>query len=306
MSFPSKNRVMPSAEHAFLDMAETCMGYGEESEPDHSDKCYEVLDYHCIIANPRARVIRSPIRAVNMGYAAASVGWNLGLRHDVASITKWNPIGAKFSDDGVTFNGANYGARFMDHLFETMDFFRKVDNDSRRAWTPLLGTRDNDYGKEYKLTGKDFPCTIGFALRIKPDENKEPCLVMQVIMRSQNAWGVFPYDVYLMSVVHELVANSLGIKLGPLSWHCMSLHLYERDWLKAREYITAEKARRGGMQWVEDRQIDYDLESAMQVYPGIFRELTGIDPTGIPYSPVPGDPVVLEMTQGKPQVTVTA
>lgn len=194
----------------------------------------EVLGWTGTLTNPRARRIGNPVRNVRKGYPAASVAWNLGMNNDVDSICWWNPNGRRISDDGITFYGANYGQRWDGYLEEAIHLLEQ-DKFTRRAWVPIWAPTDlvdNQAEILYSREGKDVPCTLGFGLRVFDGDVQgvvAPRLDMQVVMRSQAAWGVFPYDVYLFSVLQELIANTMGIRLGNLHWSANSLHVYDRE-----------------------------------------------------------------------------
>jgi thymidylate synthase len=58
---------------------------------------------------------------------------------------------------------------------------------------------------------------------------------MIATMRSQDAWWGFVYDTGEFQWFQEIMAGWLGVELGRYIHFDGSLHLYERDWLKARE-----------------------------------------------------------------------
>lgn len=200
----------------------------------------DFLGWTGTLTNPRARRVYNPVRKIRFGYPAASVAWNLGMRDDVDSICWWNENGRRISDDGITFYGANYGQRWDGYLEEALELL-KQDPATRRAWVPIWAPTDLvDREKEilYSREGKDVPCTVGFGLRLfdrKEEDRTVRRLDMQVVMRSQAAWGVFPYDLYLFSVLQELIANELGVRLGELHWYANSVHIYDRElpWIES-------------------------------------------------------------------------
>jgi thymidylate synthase len=217
------------------------------------------------------------------------------MRPDAASICWWNPNGKFISDDGLTFRGANYGLRMLAQLNDVIDLLGE-DPASRRTWVPIWGTRDDDFSLEYRRNGKDVPCMLGFGLSIVPGGRVD----MEVVMRSQSAYGVFPYDLYLMSVVHELVANQLGVGLGFLHWHCMSLHVYANEIEKASRVIEET------VKSESDTPIQINLETAMQMYPVVFQELTPCIATGNTIRWDASDPVVNQMLQGAALINTQA
>lgn len=206
--------------------------HGHRSSP-RDQLTLEVLGWSAKLVHPRARVVKNPAREVRHGYCAASCAWNLGMRDDLASIEWWNPNGRFIAEEGK-FYGANYGQRWADPLEEAM-LLMSDDPDTRRAWVPIW--RPSDLESGYSRVGKDVPCTLGFGLRTTNDK-----LDLQVVMRSQSL-SILPYDVFLFSVLQELVANTMGLEMGALYWCCNSLHVY-----LSREYAT----NRATYEWYRD------------------------------------------------------
>jgi thymidylate synthase len=62
-------------------------------------------------------------------------------------------------------------------------------------------------------------------------------------MRSNDAiWGV-PYDIFLFSTFHEMMALQLGLDLGDYHHYAASLHIYERHFKLATMIADVETAR---------------------------------------------------------------
>lgn len=216
-----------TADDAVHQLASEIKLVGDEASP-RGMTTRELTSVAFTIEDPRDRLVRC--RPIREGYAAASVAWNLAQRDDVASICEWNEHGRKISDDGVKFHGANYGQRWNGYLLEAVELL-KLDPDTRRAWVPIWKPGDlvrlnlDGCRTNYSRDGKDVPCTLGFGLRIRNSN----VLDMQVIMRSQSVVGVMPYDVFLFTVLQELIANELGIHLGRYEHTMLSAHVYERE-----------------------------------------------------------------------------
>lgn len=205
-------------------------------------KSWEIMNYHAMLRNPRARLLKNPRRGIREAYAAASVCWNLAERDDVDGICWWNENGRRISDNGKTFFGANYGARMTMGLDLAIELLNE-DPYTRRAWVPIWRPEDIETG--YSSAGKDVPCTLGFWLRARQsDISSKPFLDMHVVMRSQAANGVFPYDVFLLTVYQELVANELGWRLGEYHHHCLSAHVFERELAQVEDSLLWYDERR--------------------------------------------------------------
>ena len=53
-------------------------------------------------------------------------------------------------------------------------------------------------------------------------------------MRSNDLWSGFPYDIFQFTCIQILLAMKLGVELGTYTHIADSLHMYERDFVKAR------------------------------------------------------------------------
>ena len=57
-------------------------------------------------------------------------------------------------------------------------------------------------------------------------------------MRSNDVYRGFPGDVFAFTFLQELVARTLGLEIGTYSHFVGSLHLYDTDEEKARDYLN--------------------------------------------------------------------
>jgi thymidylate synthase len=199
-------------------------------------QCREVTGATIVLLNPRDRLTN--MKPIREGYGPAKIAWDLGQRSDIASLMPWNPNAARFQDGDTKVQGENYGQRIAGFLDEAITLI-KDDPNSRRAWVPIWQPFDliNDYtGEHYdgnnhaidtlhpSRTSSNVPCTLGFGIRIVDD-----LLVMQAVMRSQSVWGVMPYDVFLLTVLQELIANTIGVELGWYEHTMLNGHFYQRE-----------------------------------------------------------------------------
>lgn len=131
---------------------------------------------------------------------------------------------AQFSDDGTTLYGS-YGHRIATRMQGVLGKL-KEDHDTRQALLTIHRVDDSI------VKTKDPPCTITLQFTIRDEK-----LNMHVYMRSNDiVWGT-PYDVFVFTTIQKVFANTLGIPVGKYYHTATSLHMYERDFEKCREYI---------------------------------------------------------------------
>ncbi len=181
----------------------------------------EILDVRMTLSRPRARLVHlPPARVLNPAFAVAEAVWILSGT-DAPWIYTYNDRLRQYADDGV-LKGA-YGPR-MRRWNDRIDQLRRVveileeDPDSRRAVIQLYDPAQDAGGH------RDVPCTLGYRFHIRHGR-----LHMSTSMRGQDVWIGLPYDLFVTTVLHELVAGWLGVELGEYHHHVDSLHIYERD-----------------------------------------------------------------------------
>lgn len=181
----------------------------------------ELIGYGYVLTNPRKRIVGLKARDLNPFYLIGNLLWVLRQSNKLDIIQYYNERGNMFSDDGEILRGA-YGKRIFD--FDGINQWNnvvkelKVDPDSRRAVI-------NFFLPQHDWTGSlDTPCTtdIQFFLR----ENK---LHLVNHMRSQSAAFVQPYDVFLMTMLQELLANELKVEVGIYKHICGSYHYFTNE-----------------------------------------------------------------------------
>lgn len=236
-------------------------------------KIRELLFPSFTLNDPRNRLITSPAREVNWGFAVGELCWYVRGDDDLETMLYYNKRAAQFSDDGATLNSA-YGKRLFDD--EYLDSWTqrtytsqwemvlkelKADPDSRRAVMHI--NQPKDLLKATTKGSKDVPCTLSMQLFIR---NKR--LHMHVIMRSNDlAWGT-PYDVFSFTCMQEIFLRLLqaeGVAVDDLgSYHhtAGSLHLYERHYEMARsiegETLETDPMKPFGVDELE--HLAYELE----------------------------------------------
>jgi len=85
---------------------------------------------------------------------------------------------------------------------------------------------------------KDIPCTIGLHFMLR-----RGMLNLHVHMRSNDVWLGLPYDVMQFTILQCSVANALHVEAGRYFHNADSLHMYERDVVKARALTKFDHRR---------------------------------------------------------------
>lgn len=216
--------------------------------PEHvpsprGQKCNEILGATIVLRNPRARIINSPARAVNYGFAVGELCWYLNGNSDLETMLYYNKRMSAFSDDGKTLRSA-YGARIFNSRFGEDGQFDLVvreltnDPDSRRAILHI--NEPSDLHVATTVGTKDVPCTLALQFFIREKE-----LHLHVTMRSNDAiWGM-PYDIFSFTIIQEAMLGKLNeadmnLKLGKYYHTAGSLHLYERH-VEMAQKISEER-----------------------------------------------------------------
>lgn len=185
-----------------------------------------------VLKDPRARVSATATRGRPIS-ALAEFCWYMAGSANLDFIRFYLP---EYPPEGATgVLEEAYGPR----LIGTGEFGHLVNQiqrvisrlrekpDTRRAVISILEPSDLEPGRA------EAPCTIALQF-IRRRER----LHLVAIMRSNDAYLGFPHDVFCFTMIQELVARSLGIRVGEYHHFATSLHLYEKDRNKALAYLA--------------------------------------------------------------------
>lgn len=190
---------------------------GSLTSPSVGQKTIELRGVRLVLTNPRARYIASQGRPLNTGFCIGNFLNYLGETDLVSQIAYYNPLAMRFSDNQEILHGA-YSPRTMWQVKEIVNVLKR-DLYSRRGVVDVW-LSDMDCGVE----SKDLPCPIAFQCLVR-----NGALEMHMLLRSQNMIMVFPYDIFLFTMLQEWIATMLGVKLGPFSQYVVSCHYYEQE-----------------------------------------------------------------------------
>jgi thymidylate synthase len=231
-----------NANSAFKTTLEVVSNVGEEitaaeSLSIGSNKSFkEVLNYHMVIENPQQRLLRNSKRSFNLPGAIARFIWMMAGNNRLADIEfYWGKIISPFTDDGITIPGSSYRARMfnsspgLNQIDAIIDRLQK-DPSSRRAavaiYQPVDAVRES----------RDIPCTFGLFFHVR-----EGKLMSTIIMRSNNAYILLPYNIFEFSLLAEVIACEIKVPLGSMNYNAMSMHFYDKDYENVAEVLAAKE-----------------------------------------------------------------
>lgn len=202
---------------------------------------------------PRKRCITNPARRWSLPLALGEFCWHATGSNDLKFIEYYAPRWKDFAE-GVAIMGSCYGRHIFggdeEHPSQWNRLVRllRTERHSRRAVLQLF---DHQIGLDAET--KDAPCTCNIQFLIRDDK-----LNAIVYMRSNDAiWGL-PYDVFLFTMLQELLSCELGVELGSYFHVAGSLHLYERHFPLAKRIVSCEESFYSEM---PSMQAHYQLES---------------------------------------------
>lgn len=205
------------------------------------DPTREILLCSFLLTNPRARKLTSPARNWSEALAVGEFCWHVSGSDDVESLAYYSSAWKSFADADGRVRGSCYGRRIFNKVFhgrsqwELARDLLKRDPSSRRAVVDLQGSLLLHRGDS-----NDVSCATSMQFLIRDEK-----LHCSVVMRSNDViWGL-PYDVFLFTMLHEMMAVELGVQLGNYGHFAASLHLYEKH-LSLAEKILSEPVRSSG------------------------------------------------------------
>jgi thymidylate synthase len=181
------------------------------------------------IRNPRARLSRTETKGTVFSCLGETL-WYLAGNDRLDFIGWYVPAYRQFSDDKRTLFGA-YGPRLrlmrgkVDQLKNVINLLKKRPQ-TRQAVIQLFNAED------LLKPHKDIPCTCTIQFLIRRNH-----LHVIANMRSNDAFLGLPHDVFAFTFLQEVVARSVGVKLGTYKHHVGSLHLYNKNRDQAKSFL---------------------------------------------------------------------
>lgn len=161
------------------------------------------------------------VRDLSPSYLAGELLWYFNGDNSLEFISNFSKFWTHLSDDGKTCNSAYGYLMQVKHGFNQIEKVIEILEDdplSRRAKINL-----NVPNSRVKET-LDEPCTMSVHFMIR--KNKLDCTV---VMRSNDVWFGFPYDVAFFTTLQKYIALRLGVGHGWYTHFAVSFHMYDRD-----------------------------------------------------------------------------
>lgn len=266
-TFRDINAALPALSRAVL--------AGEEIG-SRAGRTKELTHVGITLREPWRREIILPERKANLAAQIAETMWVLSGRDDVEWLSHYLPRAKEFSDDGETWRGA-YGARIRhwglgrerlagglvetDQLAFVIGMLRQNPADRRaviQIYDPAIDS----------APGKDIPCNDWLHFL-----SRDGYLDLHVAVRSNDLmWGWSGINAFEWSVLLEITAGMLGMRVGQLHFSTSSLHLYDRHWDRA-EKITATRTTASSDNGVRFylRKEDRNIEALDRLFQGWFQ-----------------------------------
>ena len=227
----------------WLDLLFGLNGFGQIASP-RGMQTKELIAYQSVIDmnNP---ILSNVNQGMNYKFMCGKAYWILSGSNRVKDITPFMKAIAKFSDNGITFNGA-YGPKVVDQLEYIRSSFIEKGPDCRQAIINIWRENPRD--------SRDIPCTLSLQFLIR--DNRLNCVAT---MRSSDAWLGWVYDTFNFSMVSAYIAIMLcsneqfeKLELGDLFLTAGSQHLYKGNWEDARKIIERP------VKYIETKPINLD------------------------------------------------
>jgi thymidylate synthase len=153
--------------------------------------------------------------------------WYLSGSQDLGFIEYYIPSYGENAKDGLPLEGA-YGPRLLgtygrehNQLQNVIDLLREKPS-SRRAVIQLFAASDLTLGVD-GTRRKDVPCTCSLQFLVRGGR-----LNLFATLRSNDVVLGLPHDIFTLTMIQELAARTLGLRLGWYRQAVGSLHLYDR------------------------------------------------------------------------------
>ncbi len=184
----------------------------------------EVLGAGFCLRNPRKRCVTVPARQWSLPLAIGEFSWHASGSDSVDALEYYAKRWRAFADSASRIPGSCYGRMIFQKGQAGSSQWEQIvellgrDRNSRRAVAILASPASSA-----NTTAQDVACATSIQFLVRDGK-----LTAVVNMRSNDViWGL-PYDVFLFTMMQELLANTLKLDLGAYYHFAGSLHLYDQ------------------------------------------------------------------------------
>lgn len=210
---------------AYLDNLRLVHRRPEYRASSRGNPCRERLNEAFTVTRPRERACFAPARRPNIVFHFAEVLWYLAGSGDVDHIAYYAPSLRRLAADGRVLTGTAYGRRIFRNgqggrsQWERVRRLLARDPDSKRACIQVFDASELEYEDN-----PDVACTLGLQFLLRGGR-----LHLTTYMRGNDAVRGTLCDVFSFTFLQELMARSLGVKLGPYCHLVGSMHVNDAD-----------------------------------------------------------------------------
>ena len=228
------SNVFLSLDDAFKYCLTQLLGRGHRCSP-RGMGTLELHAFNFSLLDPRRRYISIPERRWSIVYALGEFCWHARGATSVEEIASYAPKWKSFNK-GVDALGSSYGAKIFNSRPGKISQWEHVrailanDSDTRRAVLYLSG--DNSDAMD---DGSDIACAISLQFFLR-----DGCLDAVCVMRSNDVMLGMTYDVFLFTMLQEMMAVSLNVRVGHYHHFAGSLHMYDKDVALAKAILTSD------------------------------------------------------------------
>lgn len=205
--------IISTGRTGYADVVKVVRSVGQPRSP-RGRKTYDLGHTDVIIDSPYDALPLGIGRNLLPAIGAAEAAQLVAGRAYHSLMPRISPTFARYAESSGLFHGA-YGERIAGQVGAIV---RKIvsDRETRQAvitlWDP---TRDNLPNK------RDYPCTVALNFTVVREQ-----LELRTLMRSNDVWLGFPYDIFQFTQLQLTVARALSIEPGRYTHTAWSLHLY--------------------------------------------------------------------------------
>jgi thymidylate synthase len=193
----------------------------------------ELLNFAVTLNNSRSRTSRSLDRGL-VKSKFAEFAWYLSGNSDKKIISEYISVYNKEESENEKILGA-YGPKiFLKNDSELSQFERIINQIKTRKNTKqayIVISESSDYRVRHEKHSSP-PCTIGLHFIVRNEK-----LHLTTYMRSNDAYLGLPHDLFCFTMLQELIAHRVEYELGSYSHVCTSLHIYEKNYTRVKEYL---------------------------------------------------------------------